>query len=129
MKAYLDNNATTMLDPRVLDAMQPFFSSRYGNPSSIHSFGGNVSKDIKAARESLAALINSGSEEIIFTSGGTESDNLAIRGVLDKAKKENKTKIITSSIEHPAVRSLCHNLQNNGFGIVELPVDIDNKTG
>ena len=100
MKAYLDNNATTMVAPEVIESMKPYWTERYGNPSSIHSFGGNIAKDITKAREQVAELINASPEEIFFTSGGTESDNLAIKGVIEKNSKGTTSKkhIVTTTV-------------------------------
>ena len=98
---YLDNNATTMVAPEVADAMQPFFRDLWGNPSSMHYFGGQVRKHIERAREQVASLINADPGEIVFTSCGTESDNSALRGSV--AVMDPRTRIITSRVEHPAV--------------------------
>ena len=118
---YLDNNATTEVAKEVLEAMLPYFRDLYGNPSSMHSFGGQVAQKIREAREQVAALIGALPEEIIFTSCGTESDNAAIRSAL--ATRPDKKHIITSRVEHPAVRALCANLGTHGYKITELPVD------
>lgn len=121
---YLDNNATTMVDPEVLDEMLPFLRGRYGNPSSIHSFGGAVGADIELARQRLASLLGADHEyEIVFTSGGTESDNLAILGTLSYHRE--KRHIITSKVEHPAVLSLCRTLERDGYRVTYVPVDRD----
>jgi cysteine desulfurase len=118
---YLDNNATTAVDPLVLDAMLPFLRDRYGNPSSIHRFGGMVRRHIDAARSQVAALLGCGPEEIFFTSCGTESDSMAIAGFAKTHKA--RTRIITSSVEHPAVRALCASLKEDGFEVFEIGVD------
>lgn len=118
---YLDNNATTQVAEEVLEAMLPYFREYYGNPSSMHTFGGQVGQKIRTAREQVAALIGALPEEIIFTSCGTESDNSAIRSAL--ATQPDKKHIITSRVEHPAVRALCAHLANQGYRITELPVD------
>jgi cysteine desulfurase len=118
---YLDNNATTQVAPEVLEAMLPYYRELYGNPSSMHSFGGQVAQKIRAAREKVAALIGASPEEIIFTSCGTESDNAAIRSAL--ATRPDKKHIITSRVEHPAIRALCAHLATQGYRITELPVD------
>lgn len=118
---YLDNNATTQVAEEVLDAMLPYFREYYGNPSSMHTFGGQVGQKIRTAREQVAALIGALPEEIIFTSCGTESDNSAIRSAL--ATQPDKKHIITSRVEHPAVRALCAHLATQGYRITELPVD------
>ena len=118
---YLDNNATTKVAPEVLEIMMPYFTELYGNPSSMHSFGGQVGQKIRVAREQVAALIGAFPEEIIFTSCGTESDNAAIRSAL--ATRPEKKHIITSRVEHPAIRALCAHLATQGYRITELPVD------
>jgi len=120
---YLDNNATTQVAPEVLDAMLPYFRDLYGNPSSMHSFGGQVAKKIREAREQAASLIGAAPEEIIFTSCGTESDNAAIRSAL--AAHPDRRHILTSRVEHPAIKSLCAHLSRQGYRITELPVDKD----
>jgi cysteine desulfurase len=118
---YLDNNATTQVAPEVLDAMLPYFVDLYGNPSSMHSFGGQVAQKLREAREQVAALIGATPDEIIFTSCGTESDNAAIRSAL--ATNPEKRHIVTSRVEHPAIRSLFANMAGQGYRVTELPVD------
>lgn len=118
---YLDNNATTQVAEEVLTAMLPYFRDLYGNPSSMHTFGGQVGQKIRAAREQVAALIGANPDEIIFTSCGSESDNAAIHSAL--ATRPDKKHIITSRVEHPAVRALCAHLATQGYRITELPVD------
>jgi cysteine desulfurase len=118
---YLDNNATTQVAPEVLEVMLPYFDKLYGNPSSMHSFGGQVMQEIRKAREQLAALLGASTQEIIFTSCGTESDNAAIRSAL--ASCPDKKHIVTSRVEHPAVRALCAHLATQGYRVTELPVD------
>jgi len=118
---YLDNNATTQVAEEVLEAMLPYFRDLYGNPSSMHSFGGQVARQIREAREQIAALIGASPEEIILTSCGTESDNAAIRAAL--ATHPGKRHIVTSRVEHPAVKSLGAHLSKEGYRITELPVD------
>ena len=118
---YLDNNATTRVAPEVRDVMSPFFGELYGNPSSMHVFGGQVAKYVARAREEVAAFINASPEEIIFTSCATESDNTAIRGAAEFFGRE--TKIITTAVEHPAVLQPCRRLKAQGHNGVELPVD------
>ncbi len=118
---YLDNNATTQVAPEVLEAMLPYFHELYGNPSSMHSFGGQVMKQVRKARQQVAALLGSSPEEIIFTSCGSESDNAAIRSAL--ASYPDKKHIVTSRVEHPAVRALCAHLATQGYRLTELPVD------
>ena len=118
---YLDNNATTQVAPEVMEAMLPYFHELYGNPSSMHSFGGQVMKQVRKAREQVAALLGASPEEIIFTSCGSESDNAAIRSAL--ASYPDKKHIVTSRVEHPAVRALCAHLATQGYRLTELPVD------
>ena len=119
---YLDNNATTMVAPEVVDTMLPFFSRRYGNPSSMHDFGGDVSDDIDRARDSVRRMLGADNDyEIVFTSGATESDNLAIMGTLDYYRE--KRHIITTRVEHPAVLNLCRQLERQGYRITYVPVD------
>jgi cysteine desulfurase len=119
---YLDNNATTMVAPEVREAMLPFLGDEnYGNPSSMHSFGGRLGKHLVKAREQVAALIGADPSEVIFTSCGTEGDNTAIQGSLEVQPK--KRRIVTTRVEHPAVRTLCHRLDKKGFDVYELHVD------
>lgn len=118
---YLDNNATTMVAPEVREAMMPFFGPLYGNPSSMHSFGGNIAKCLKDAREKVAAFINASPEEIIFTSCATESDNAALRGSAEYFGKGMK--LVTTKVEHPAVLQCARRLKANGHEVVELGVD------
>ncbi len=122
---YFDNNATTRVADEVFEAMKPFFTDLYGNPSSMHTFGGQVEKYIRNGREKIARLLGCDSSEIIFTSGGTESDNAAIKGVL--AAVPEKRKIITTRVEHPAVLATCREMQAAGFKLVELGVDRDGQ--
>ncbi|MGD0999299.1 MAG: cysteine desulfurase NifS [Candidatus Brocadiia bacterium] len=118
---YLDNNATTAVAPEVLEVMLPFLRDRYGNPSSMHTFGGTVAHDIRKAREQVAALIGAEPDEIIFTSCGTESDVSAIRSGLetDPAKRH----IVTTRVEHPAVHSFCRWLADHGYRVTEISVN------
>ncbi len=118
---YLDNNATTRVAPEVLETMLPYFSDLYGNPSSMHTFGGQVAGKIREAREQIAALIGASPDEIIFTSCGTESDNAALRSAL--AAHPEKRHIVTSRVEHPAIKALVTHLAERGYRITELPVD------
>ena len=118
---YLDNNATTKVAPEVLEVLLPYFGELYGNPSSMHSFGGQVGQRIREARAQVAALIGALPEEIVFTSCGTESDNAAIRSAL--LTRPDKKHIITSRVEHPAIRALCAHLATQGYRVTELPVD------
>jgi len=118
---YLDNNATTMVAPEVIEAMLPFLKDRWGNPSSIHRFGGSVRRSIEHARERVAALIGALPEEVIFTSCGSESDNMALKGFF--AIHGQQTRIITSTVEHPAVRNTARFLKEKGASLFELEVD------
>jgi cysteine desulfurase len=118
---YVDNNATTMVAREVLDAMLPYFSTYYGNPSSMHSFGGEVAARIKTARENVARLIGAEPEEIIFTSCGTESDSTAIRAAIESYP--DKKHIVTSRVEHPAVKNLFETLSKKGYRTTVVPVD------
>ena len=130
---YLDNNATTCVAPEVVEAMLPFLQQRYGNPSSIHTFGGGVKRDIDRAREKVAALLGASPSEIIFTSCGTESDSTAIRGTLEAHR--DKRHIVTTKVEHPAVRSLCRHLVKEGRTLpgdsrrIQLPGSGDRNVG
>lgn len=121
---YVDNNATTCVAPEVLEAMLPFLTDYYGNPSSIHTFGGQVRKHVDTAREQLASLLGATPEEMIFTSCGTESDNAAILSALENDVRRRK--VITTRVEHPAVLSLCKVLQQRGYHTSYVPV---NKRG
>jgi cysteine desulfurase len=121
---YLDNAATTQMKPEVLEAILPFMIDKFGNPSSIHSFGRETRSVIDRAREKVAELIGARDQEIIFTSGGSESDNLALLGVAFALKNKGRH-IITSSIEHHAVYDTCKFLKSSGFEVTYLPVDSD----
>lgn len=118
---YFDNNATTRTADEVREAMLPFFGELYGNPSSMHAFGGGVSKHLSDARERVADFLNCSPDEIIFTSCATEADNTAIRGTADWFGKEMK--VITTAVEHPAVLQPARRLKAQGFNEVELPVN------
>lgn len=118
---YMDNNATTKVAPEVVDAMQPYFSEYYGNPSSMHSFGGDVASKIKEARENVARLIGATPDEIIFTSCGTESDGTAIRAAIES--NPDKRHIVTTRVEHPAIKSLYETLSKKGYRVTFVPVD------
>ncbi len=118
---YFDNNATSRVAPEVADVMRPFFGELYGNPSSMHAFGGQVAKFVTRAREEVAAFLNCSPEEVIFTSCATESDNAAIRGTADWFG--TGMKVITTAVEHPAVLQPCRRLKALGHTVVELPVD------
>ncbi|CCM80317.1 cysteine desulfurase NifS [Rhizobium mesoamericanum] len=120
---YLDNNATTRVDPEVVEAMLPFFTDQFGNPSSTHAFGSPVGVAVRKARRQLQALIGAEfDDEIAFTSGGTESDNAAILSALEVMP--DRTEIVTSAVEHPAVLSLCAHLEKaRGVKVHRIPVD------
>jgi cysteine desulfurase len=118
---YLDNNATTQIDPLVLEAMLPYLSELYGNPSSMHRFGGQVAKAIQSAREQVAALLGAMPSEILFTSCGTESNNTAIRAAL--AAQPDRNHIITTQVEHPCVLNLCKQLEKQGYSVTYLSVN------
>lgn len=120
---YADNNATTPVAPEVVEVMLPFLREYYGNPSSMHAFGGQVHHYIEEAREKVAGLIGAEPQEIIFTSCGTESDNTAIRGTIDAYP--GKRHIVTTRVEHPAVKNVCQYLSARGYKITELGVDSD----
>ncbi len=123
-RIYLDYAATTPADPQVAEAMKPYFSEKYGNPSSIHSFGQETKAAIEKAREQVAKLIAAKPEEIVFTSGGTEADNFALEGAAFASEKKGNH-IIVSAIEHHAVTECCEFLKKRGFQITYLPVDKD----
>ena len=119
-RVYLDHNASTPVHPEVIDAMLPYFGERFGNPSSVHAFGREARDGLDAARQQIAHFLSVGKEEVVFTSGGTESDNMAIKGV---ALAHRKGHIITSQIEHHAVLRTSQNLETLGFDVTYLPVD------
>jgi cysteine desulfurase len=119
---YLDNNATTRVDPAVLEAMLPYFSERYANASGVYSFAQDVKKEMEDARTTVAKFINADPSEIVFNGGGSESDNTAIKGVA-YANRDKGNHIITSQIEHHAVLNTCKYLEKNGFTVTYLPVD------
>jgi len=121
-RIYLDNAATTPMEPDVVAAMLPYFTDIYGNPSSLHSFGQEAKRAIEEARERVALFIGASPEEIVFTSGGTESDNFALKGVA-AALRDKGDHIITTGIEHHAVLETCHYLEKQGFRVTVLPVD------
>ena len=121
---YLDNNATTRVAPEVLEAMLPCYQNAYGNASSVHALGQEAKGLLDNARHQLAHLLNAEANEIVFTSGGTESDNLAIRGVA-QASPRPKRHIITSRVEHHAVLHTCQALEKSGIDVTYLPVNDD----
>lgn len=118
---YFDNNATTRVADEVFEVMQPYFCELYGNPSSMHTFGGQVGVRVREAREQVAALLGCHPTEVIFTSCGTEADSTAILGTL--AAVPHRRKVITTRVEHPAVLTVCRDLENRGYHVIELGVD------
>jgi len=118
---YVDNNATTMVAPEVVEAMTPYFTELYGNPSSMHTFGGQVGGAVEAARAKVASLINASANEIVFTSCGTESDSTAIKAAL--AANPDKRYIVTSRVEHPAIKNLYEQLSTQGYRTTYVPVN------
>jgi cysteine desulfurase len=118
---YVDNNATTRVAPEVVEAMVPYFSELYGNPSSMHSFGGEIAAEIKKARKNVASLIGAHVDEIVFTSCGTESDGTAILATLDSYP--DKRHLVTTRVEHPAIKSLYEGLSKKGYRVTFVPVD------
>jgi cysteine desulfurase len=118
---YFDNNATTQVADEVYQAMEPYFRTLYGNPSSMHTFGGQVGIKVREARENVARLLGCDPSEIIFTSCGTESDSTAILGTLSAVPQRRK--VITTRVEHPAVLTVCRDLENRGYTVIELSVD------
>lgn len=118
---YLDNNATTKVDPAVLEAMMPYLTEYYGNPSSMHSFGGQVGKAVRQAREHVAALLGAEESEVVFTSCGTEGNNTAIRAAL--AAQPDRRHIITTQVEHPAILNVCKQLEKQGYTVTYLSVN------
>lgn len=119
---YLDNNATTCVAPEVLEVMLPFLKESYGNPSSIHRFGGMLKRHVEKAREQVAEFLNAEPSEIVFTSCGSESDNMALKGFC--AMHGSRAQIITSTVEHPAVQNTAYFLRDHrGAGVLEIPVD------
>src|SRR6266436_3233225 len=119
-QVYLDHNASTPVHPEVVEAMLPYFSERFGNPSSVHGFGREAREGLETAREQVAHFLRVGKEEIVFTSGGTESDNMAVKGV---AMARRRGHIITSKIEHHAVLRAVETLETQGFAATYLDVD------
>ncbi len=117
-RVYLDNSATTPVLPEVLEAMQPYFGERFGNASSIHHYGQETRAAVEGARESVAALLGCRAAEVVFTSGGTEADNLAIFGLVGQGDH-----VITSTVEHHAVLNACKHLESDGCEVTYLPVD------
>ena len=120
-RIYMDHSATTPVAPEVLEAMLPYFSEKFGNASSLHSFGLEAKEALEESREKVAGLLGAKPEEIIFTAGGTESDNLALKGIARKNQKSGKH-IITTRVEHPAILECCRKLEKEGFEVTYLPV-------
>ncbi|MGH8007640.1 MAG: cysteine desulfurase family protein [Candidatus Binatia bacterium] len=125
---YLDHNATTPLRPEVLEAMLPYLQARFGNPSSVHWAGRQAKQGLEEARERVAALLNARPSEVVFTSGGTESNNLALRGALSAARAKG-THVITTAIEHSSVLEPLRALAYDGFTLTVLPVDDEGRVG
>jgi cysteine desulfurase len=119
-RVYLDHNASTPVHPEVVQAMLPYFTERFGNPSSVHGFGREAREGLDAARDSVARFLGVGRDEVVFTSGGTESDNLAVKGVAMARKRGH---VVTSQIEHHAVLRAGQNLEELGFEVTWVPVD------
>jgi len=119
-RVYLDHNASTPVHPEVVEAMLPYFAERFGNPSSIHGFGREAREGLDSARERIARFLRVSKDEIVFTSGGTESDNLAIKGV---AAARGRGHIVTSAVEHHAVLRTCAALEGQGFSVTVVPAD------
>lgn len=125
-RIFLDHASTTKVDPEVIETMGPYFSTHFGNPSSLHFFGRDALQGVETGREQVGALLGAREDEIIFTAGGTESDNLAIKGIAYLNKEKRKTSgphIITSAIEHPGVLEVCKHLELQGYHVMYLPVD------
>ncbi len=120
---YLDNNATTRVAPEVVDAMMPYLTDRYGNPSSMHRAGAKASGGLKEARERAAAFLHCRESEVVFTSGGTESNNMAIRGIVETFRE--KRLVVTTRVEHPSVLEVCKQLEHEGYPVTYVGVDRD----
>ena len=123
LSVYLDNNATTIVAPEAIEAMVPYLAAHYGNPSSVHRIGATAAAGLKTAREQAAAFLRCRESEIVFTSGGTESNNAAIRGVTDALP--GKRHIVATQVEHPSVLEVCRDLERKGWGATYLGVDRD----
>jgi cysteine desulfurase len=125
-RIYMDHSATAPMAPQVLEAMLPYFSGKFGNASSLHSFGREAKEALEESREKVAGLLEADPEEVIFTSGGTESDNLALKGIAYRSREKGQgNHIVTTAIEHPAILETCSKLENQGFSITYLPVTRD----
>ena len=122
-RVYLDHTATTPLDPRVFEAMRPYFLEKFGNPSSIHRFGQEARAALDESRLALARMIGAREGELFFMSSGTESDNFAIKGIARAMRKRGKTHIVTSRIEHHAVLESCEHLEGEGFSVTYVRPD------
>lgn len=122
---YADNAATTKISPQVFDAMVPYLTEQYGNPSSIYSIGRDARKAIETARQKVAAAIGAEPVEIYFTGCGTESDNWALKSTAEVMKRKGKNQIITTNFEHHAILHTCEHLKKHGFEIVYLPVSAE----
>lgn len=122
---YLDHNATTPTAPEVVEAMLPWLGERFGNPSSVHAAGREARAAVDAARQAVAELAGTAPDEVVFTSGGTESDNLALRSVMTRAAARGRGTLVTSAVEHPAVLRAAESLAKEGMSLVLLPVDGD----
>jgi cysteine desulfurase len=120
---YLDYNATTPHAPEVIEAIRPYLEEHFGNPSSSHIYGITARAAVVQAREQVAALLGCHPDEVVFTSGGTESNNYAIRGIAH-SRGEGGNHLITSQVEHPAVIEVCRFLETQGFAVTYLPVDV-----
>lgn len=123
---YLDNAATTKIEPQVLEAMMPYFSETYSNPSAVYSFAAQSNKAVTVARDQIADVLGAKAEEIYFTAGGSESDNWALKAIAESYARKGKH-IITSAIEHHAILHTCQYLEKHGYEITYLPVDADGK--
>src|SRR5215216_617403 len=123
---YLDYNATTSIDPAVADAIEPYLRNHFGNPSSDHEYGYRTRAAVQTAREQLAALLGAAPDEVVFTGGGSEANNLAIKGVA-YALRAQGNHLITSVVEHPAVVEALRFLERQGYDVTTLPVDADGR--
>src|ERR687889_252721 len=123
-RVYLDHSATTPVDPRVVEAMLPFLTAKFGNPSSVHFYGQEARAAVDRARREVAGLVGARPNEIVFTSGGTEANNLAVRGVCEQ-HAEHGRHLITTSIEHSSVRGICDSLGRRDWEVTRLPVYTD----
>ncbi|MBU1664166.1 MAG: aminotransferase class V-fold PLP-dependent enzyme, partial [Gammaproteobacteria bacterium] len=120
---YLDYNATTRIDPRVLEAMLPWLGEGYGNPSSDHVYGRSAKSAVAAAREQVAALIGARPDEIVFTSCASEANNLALLGATRALREGDRRGLLTSTVEHPSVARPMRHLAETGWSVAEIPVD------